>query len=208
MKKGLKFLWKSPKNIYLWINEKEANYLQKFNADYKSKLALHSFLFWVFSGIVGILCPLCLFSLAPESEFVLYIGLALPIIISAVYIVMYLRKRLPMIEGEKWKYCVMTTIALIFGAHAVLFPIYVLIGLLILAFYIVIIIIGLYIIFTLFIGAMTGDFGGGGRGKSKRWRTEDGETIREKQGLFGKEYWGNHGNTYEKVGHNEFKKEN
>ena len=204
MKKGLKFLWKSPKNIYLWINEKEANYLQKFNADYKSKLALHSFLFWVFSGIVGILCPLCLFSLAPESEFVLYIGLALPIVISAVYIVMYLRKRLPMIEGEKWKYCVMTTIALIFGAHAVLFPIYVLIGLLILAFYIVIIIIGLYIIFTLFIGAMTGDFGGGSR--KRRWRASSSNLeITEEKGLLGDtSYMGNDGKEYNKVGDNEF----
>ena len=71
------------------------------------------------------------------------------IILTTTYIALYLKKRVSIIEGRKWIYCVQVILTFLFGGAITLAPIYILLGLLALSIYVVIFIICLYILLEL-----------------------------------------------------------
>ena len=129
--------------------------MQKFDAEYKSKLAMHSLIFHFASIVLNAL--LVVFYLLYPNTFdgiianyninmaiVTVLALVPTIILTSTYIALYLKKRVPIIEGRKWIYCVQVILTFLFGGAITLAPIYILLGLLALSIYVVIFIIGLY----------------------------------------------------------------
>lgn len=203
MKKVLGFLWRLPKTIFCKINECEENFLHKFNPEYKSKLALNALIYFVAYALVAFLAmPLFNYVVTPlwlkfgwnlEGNLALSLCIFLPILILTVlYLVFYLRKRLPMIEGRKWWYCIQVVLAFLFGGNVILLPIYVLVGLLVVAFYVVIALILLWIAL-----AMIGGSSGGSKGRRK-WKLDNGDEVTETKGILGESYYtGTSGTSYE-----------
>lgn len=221
LKKILGYLWKAPKIIYCWINETERNFLQQFNADYKSKLALHSLILLLILplGLIGIGIISAGFASDLEDLSIATVFMGLPFVaIPILYIFLYLRKRLRMIAGEKQKYCTMATIALLFGGNAIILPILLLIIIIItiikilimlgiIAIYIVTGLVALWIVLTI-ISIANGDGIplGGGSGKKRKWKLNDGDTVTEEKDLFGeKHYRDSSGREYDKTGTNTFR---
>ena len=184
-------LWRLPKGIFCKINECEENFLHKFAPEYKSKLALHSIIYF-FASPLTVFLSTFLWSGGVES-------ILLPaIIFVAIYLVLYLKKRLPMIEGRKWWYCVQVALALICGAYAIFLPVIVFVWLLVIAFYVVVAIAVIWTLLLFFGVAFD-------RPKGKRWKLATGEEIKEEKGLYGEKYYtDNLGRGYNKVSNDEF----
>ena len=204
MKKIFIYIWKLPKTIYCKINEFEMNFLHRFNPEYKSKLALHCLIFMLVLNLTAVLSYFIFDAtynptieadgtITTNGGFLSYLSFAL-LAIPIVYIIMYLKNRLPMIEGRKWGYCIMVIIAFSFGGNVILLPIYILAALLVVAFYIVIAIIAIWIV--LFI--ISGGSGNSGNGKKRKWKLENGDEVTEEKGLMGESYYrGSSGKDYE-----------
>ena len=207
MKKVFMFFWRLPKKIYCKINECEENFLQKFDAEYKSKLAMHSLIFHFASMVLNAL--LVVFYLLYPNTFdgiianyninmaiVTVLALVPTIILTTTYIALYLKKRVPIIEGRKWIYCVQVILTFLFGGAITLAPIYILLGLLALSIYVVIFIICLYILLA-FVSIALG--GGSSSGRNKRkWTLSNGDEVTEEKGLCGESYYtGNSGTSYD-----------
>ena len=204
------FLWRLPKGIFCKINECEENFLHKFAPEYKSKLALHSIIYFFASTLTlflgtflcsGVVGPMCVKFGWELSDGLMTILFLLPVIIFfAIYLVLYLKKRLPMIEGRKWWYCVQVALALMCGTQAIFLPVIVFVWLLVIAFYVVAAIAVIWTVLLFFGVAFD-------RPKGKKWKLLDGygTVIKEEKGLCGEKYYTDElGREYERLPGDDF----
>lgn len=194
MKRLFLFLWRLPKKIFYKINECEENFLQKFNPEYKSKLAMNALIYHFAAMVVNFLTSLLCFGvLAPifmekgiDENFLFVISSLLSLALPVIYITLYLKKRLPFIQGRKWWYCLQVILGFLFGGLVILAPIYILIGLIIISFYIVVALICLWLGFSVLFP----------EGK-RRWRLDNGDEVTEEKGICGESYYrGSSGKEY------------
>ncbi len=195
----LMFLWKLPRTIFNKINECEENFLTQFDENYKSKLGINSIIYFFGSQASFVLAFfITLFFARFESMngILGFILAAIPgLLFTTLYTINYLKKRLPIIQGRKWWYCIQAILGLWFGFYAIIAPIAILAGLLYAAFIVVVIVLVLWIALAIFTGST-----GSSNGK-RRWRLDNGDEVTEEKGLFGeKTYRGSWGKTYEKDG--------
>lgn len=196
----LMFLWKLPRTIFNKINECEENFLTQFDENYKSKLAVNSIIYFIGFQVSSVL------SFLLSSLFITtfdtmngYLGIALsaiPVLLFVtLYTINYLKKRLPIIQGRKWWYCIQAILGLWFGFYAIIAPIAILAGLLYAAFVVVVIVLVLWIALAIFTGSTSSSNG------KRRWRLDNGDEVTEEKGLFGETtYRGSWGKTYDKDG--------
>ncbi len=191
-KKALKFLWKLPRTIFITINECEENFLCKFDENYTSKLSQNSIIYFVISNALTVLGMLA--GIALETDYGFFIAPVLTLIFTIFFTYTYLKKRLPLIQGRKWWYCIQASLGLWFGFYVIIAPIAALAGLLYAAAVVVIVILVLWIALSI----ITGDSGSNGK---RRWKLDNGDEVEETKGLFGtKSYQGRSGTEYEKDG--------
>ena len=194
----LMFLWKLPRTIFNKINECEENFLTQFDENYKSKLGINSIIYFFGSQASFVLAFfITLFFARFESMngILGFILAAIPgLLFTTLYTINYLKKRLPIIQGRKWWYCIQAILGLWFGFYAIIAPIAILAGLLYAAAVVVIVILVLWIALSI----ITGDSGSNGK---RRWKLDNGDEVEESKGLLGtKHYRGRYGTEYEKDG--------
>ncbi len=178
-KKALVFLWKLPRTIFKKINECEENFLRKFDENYESKLAKNSIIYCILFQIVSTL-SFFMYGILPMNPILNLILSLLPLLILMVlYTYLYLKKRLPLIQGRKWWYCIQASLGLWFGFYVVIAPLVILGALLYVAFIVVVIILIIWIALSV----MTAD-SSSSRGK-KRWKLENGDEVVEDKDLLG-----------------------
>ncbi len=208
----LMFLWKLPRTIFNKINECEENFLTQFDENYKSKLAVNSIIYFIGFQVSSVL------SFLLSSLFITtfdtmngYLGIALsaiPVLLFVtLYTINYLKKRLPIIQGRKWWYCIQAILGLWFGFYAIIAPIAILAGLLYAAFIVVVVILVIWIV----LAVIAGDGGTKSKNDPKRWKLDNGDEVEEKKGFFGdtigyKSRWGT--KEYEKDGDKFYEKDN
>lgn len=206
MKKAFMFLWKLPRTIFNKINECEENFLKQFDENYTSKLAKNTIIYNIILMVMlCVISPLLItlygiliceqFGISYNQVVGIVIYIAPSLIFTALYCWSYLKKRLPMIQGRKWWYCIQAILGLLFGFSVIMAPIYILGFLLVAAFYVVIAIIVIWFVATVAFGAI----GGGGNGSGRRkWRLDNGDEVTEWKGFLGdKLYTGMGGKEYE-----------
>ena len=212
-KKILKFLWKLPRTIFNTINECEENFLTQFDENYKSKLGINSIIYFFGSQASFVLAFfITLFFARFESmnEIWGFILAAIPgLLFTILYTINYLKKRLPMIQGRKWWYCIQAILGLWFGFYAIIAPIAILAGLLYAAFIVVVVLLVIWIV----LAVIAGD-GGSSSGKKsgpRRWKLDNGDEVEEHKDLLGgtasyRSRWGS--KEYEKDGDKFYEKDN
>ena len=181
-KKALVFLWKLPRTIFNTINECEENFLRKFDENYESKLAKNSIIYCILFQAISSL-SFFIYRMIISTDMNLTLGIILTLLplitFVALYTYLYLKKRLPLIQGRKWWYCIQATLGLWFGFYVVIAPLVILGGLLYVAFIVVVIILIIWIALSV----MTAD-SSGSRDK-KRWKLENGDEVVEDKDLLG-----------------------
>lgn len=202
MKKSFLFFWRLPKKIYNKINECEEDFLKKFKAEYKSKLAMHALIYhFALIALTALLRPLSFivyYDLCAQHEIDGTIAMNLiffapTTILTITYIALYLKKRLPIIEGRKWWYCVQVILAFLFGGVVIIAPIYALLGLLVFAIYVLLALLVIWFILA-FISVALGGSGGGKRS----WTLSNGDKVKEEKGICGESYYtGASGKSYD-----------
>lgn len=212
-KKILKFLWKLPRTIFNTINECEENFLTQFDENYKSKLGINSIIYFIGFQVSSVL------SFLLSSLFITtfdtmngYLGLALsaiPVLLFVtLYTINYLKKRLPIIQGRKWWYCIQAILGLWFGFYAIIAPIAILAGLLYAAFIVVVVILVIWIV----LAVIAGDGSSSGKKSGpRRWKLDNGDEVEEHKDLLGgtasyRSRWGS--KEYEKDGDKFYEKNN
>ena len=213
-KKILMFLWKLPRTIFNKINECEENFLTQFDENYKSKLALNSIFYFIGFAVSYVLSFfISMFIMSSFESMNLILGLIIsyiPILLFiTLFTISYLKKRLPMIQGRKWWYCIQAILGLWFGFYAIIAPIAILAGLLYAAFIVVVVILVIWIV----LAVIAGD-GGSSSGKKsgpRRWKLDNGDEVEEHKDLLGgtasyRSRWGS--KEYEKDGDKFYEKGN
>ncbi len=199
MKKFFNFFWQLTKKIYAKINACEENFMRKFDDGYTSKLAKNSLIYLA----VNVVAPSLLLAIimgifaATDTRFSQPVGVLIAIISYLIplilFVTFYVRKRLPLIQGRKWWYVIQITLGFLFGGYIIILPISCVIGVTILlgiiAFYILIALAVLWVVFTMILG------GSSGGSKRRRWKLDNGDVVTEEKGILGESYYTGQGGT-------------
>lgn len=190
MKKFLVYLFKSPKLIYQKINECEENFLKRFDENYKSRLALNSIFYTLLSIVFVGVVPALLSGLNIN----LFLVSSIPsLLYTAIYLFIYLRKRVPMIEGRKWWYCIQASLGLIFGFTVITLPIALLLTIIYISVWVFLALLALWLVLLIIGGGSSS-----GSSKKRKWRLDNGDEVTESKGLLGESYYdGKSGKSYD-----------
>lgn len=199
MKKFFNFFWQLTKKIYAKVNECEENFMRKFDEGYTSKLAKNSLIYLAVNFVVPSLILTIIMGIFAATDtaisqtvgvLIALVSTFLPLIL---FVALYVKKRLPLIQGRKWWYVIQITLAFLFGGSVIILPMVVVIGitvaLAVAAFYIFIALAFIWLLLTMLAG------GSGGGSKRRKWKLDNGDEVTEEKGILGESYYTGQGGT-------------
>lgn len=199
MKKFFNFFWQLTKKIYAKVNECEENFIRKFDEGYTSKLAKNSLIYLAVNFVVPSLILTIIMGIFAATDtaisqtvgvLIALVSTFLPLIL---FVALYVKKRLPLIQGRKWWYVIQITLAFLFGGYVIILPMVVVIGitvaLAVAAFYIFIALAFIWLLLTMLAG------GPSGGSKRRKWKLDNGDEVTEEKGILGESYYTGQGGT-------------
>lgn len=199
MKKFFNFFWQLTKKIYAKVNECEENFMRKFDEEYTSKLAKNSLIYLAVNFVVPSLILTIIMGIfaATDTAITQTVGVLIALVSTflplILFVALYVKKRLPLIQGRKWWYVIQITLAFLFGGSVIILPMVVVIGitvaLAVAAFYIFIALAFIWLLLTMLAG------GPGGGSKRRKWKLDNGDEVTEEKGILGESYYTGQGGT-------------
>lgn len=199
MKKFFNFFWQLTKNIYAKVNECEENFMRKFDEGYTSKLAKNSLIYLAVNFVVPSLILTIIMGIfaATDTAITQTVGVLIALVSTflplILFVALYVKKRLPLIQGRKWWYVIQITLAFLFGGSVIILPMVVVIGitvaLAVAAFYIFIALAFIWLLLTMLAG------GPSGGSKRRKWKLDNGDEVTEEKGILGESYYTGQGGT-------------
>lgn len=199
MKKFFNFFWQLTKKIYAKVNECEENFMRKFDEEYTSKLAKNSLIYLAVNFVVPSLILTIIMGIfaATDTAITQTVGVLIALVSTflplILFVALYVKKRLPLIQGRKWWYVIQITLAFLFGGYVIILPMVVVIGitvtLAVAAFYIFIALAFIWLLLTMLAG------GPSGGSKRRKWKLDNGDEVTEEKGILGESYYTGQGGT-------------
>ncbi len=199
MKKFFNFFWQLTKKIYAKVNECEENFMRKFDEEYTSKLAKNSLIYLAVNFVVPSLILTIIMGIfaATDTAITQTVGVLIALVSTflplILFVALYVKKRLPLIQGRKWWYVIQITLAFLFGGSVIILPMVVVIGitvaLAVAAFYIFIALAFIWLLLTMLAG------GPSGGSKRRKWKLDNGDEVTEEKGILGESYYTGQGGT-------------
>ncbi len=199
MKKFFNFFWQLTKKIYAKVNECEENFMRKFDEGYTSKLAKNSLIYLAVNFVVPSLILTIIMGIfvATDTAITQTVGVLIALVSTflplILFVALYVKKRLPLIQGRKWWYVIQITLAFLFGGSVIILPMVVVIGitvaLAVAAFYIFIALAFIWLLLTMLAG------GPSSGSKRRKWKLDNGDEVTEEKGILGESYYTGQGGT-------------